>query len=158
MAPEDSAVAGAEPPNKSKPQPAIKRQNGSFVHVHEQRALQWLVRRLPQWVTSDMLTLFGVLGSIMTGLGWYWALDNRLWLLMGNLGLFIHWYGDSLDGEWLRLRGSESMYSLRNGRTPGPSLGHAPRVLTRPPAAPCTTHTPAAIVCRYRIRPGRAPP
>lgn len=103
MASKDTA-AGNAAAAQSNDKPAVKRQNGSFVHVYEQRLLQFLVRRLPRWVSSDMLTLFGVVGSIMTGLAWYWALDNRMWLLMGNLGLFIHWYGDSLDGLAARHR------------------------------------------------------
>lgn len=99
-----TAAGGQSEPDIKRQSSAIARQNNSFVHKYEQIALHWLVHRLPGWVTSDMLTLFGVLGAVMTGLAWYLAMEERLWLIMGNVGIVIHWYGDSLDGLAARTR------------------------------------------------------
>lgn len=41
----------------------------SFLNGMEKKALVWLAGRQPQWVTSDMLTVVGVLGAFLTGLG-----------------------------------------------------------------------------------------
>ena len=66
----------------------------------EQSALAFLVKHIPAWVTSDMLTFFGFCGSILTAASFvmaaYW---NRLYLLLGVLGFIINWFGDSLDGR-----------------------------------------------------------
>jgi len=66
----------------------------------EQSALAYLVKRIPAWVSSDMLTFFGFCGSLLTAASFvmaaYWS---RLYLLLGILGFIINWFGDSLDGR-----------------------------------------------------------
>lgn len=66
----------------------------------EQSAISYLVKRIPGWVTSNMLTGIGFLGNVITGvsfiLGEYL---NKYWLLLSLLGLFVNWFGDSLDGR-----------------------------------------------------------
>lgn len=66
----------------------------------EQSALAFLVKHIPGWVTSDMLTFFGFCGSLLTAASFvmaaYW---DRLYLLLGVLGFIINWFGDSLDGR-----------------------------------------------------------
>jgi len=70
----------------------------------EKRALLWLAPRTPGWVTSDHLTLLGLLA--MAGCGTLYALAGRLpWLLLlVNVGLAVNWLGDSLDGTLARYR------------------------------------------------------
>lgn len=64
----------------------------------------WLIERLcgvmPGWVTPDLLTAVGLAGSgvIYAGL-WLGREQSREWLLLSIAGLFIHWFGDSLDGR-----------------------------------------------------------
>lgn len=55
---------------------------------------------MPQWVTSDLLTAFGFLGSVIVALSFVLAayIDHRL-LLLSILGFAINWFGDSLDGR-----------------------------------------------------------
>ncbi|MDP4273536.1 MAG: CDP-alcohol phosphatidyltransferase [Bacteroidota bacterium] len=66
----------------------------------EQKALSFLVRKVPSWVSSDMLTFLGLTGSIITMSGFILAAYiNRFWLLIGILGFAINWLGDSLDGR-----------------------------------------------------------
>ncbi len=70
----------------------------------EKRVLIWLAERLPQWVTSDQLTLLGLLAMLMAGLS-YWAAqwDERA-LFLVVLALGLNWFGDSLDGTLARVR------------------------------------------------------
>jgi len=81
------------------------RENGSFVHVHEQKLLNWLVRRLPAWVTPDHLTAVGVLGMALAGLGVVlFNTHHEAWIHLSSFGLALNWYGDSLDGHCARYR------------------------------------------------------
>ena len=60
----------------------------------EKRVLIWLAERLPQWVTSDQLTLLGLFAMLMAGLS-YWAAqwdERALFLVVVALGL--NWFGD----------------------------------------------------------------
>ncbi|HYN03053.1 MAG TPA: hypothetical protein VE359_11445 [Vicinamibacteria bacterium] len=70
----------------------------------EKRALLWLAPRTPGWITSDHLTLLGLVA--MAACGALYALAGRLpWLLLlVNVGLALNWLGDSLDGTLARYR------------------------------------------------------
>jgi hypothetical protein len=66
----------------------------------EQNALAYLVTRIPSWISSDMLTFIGLLGSLTVLLSFILAhYFSRNLLLLGILGLIINWFGDSLDGR-----------------------------------------------------------
>lgn len=66
----------------------------------EQKSIAYLVQRVPKWLSSDMLTAIGFLGSIITFisflLGYY---IHPAFLLFGVFGYFVCWFGDSLDGR-----------------------------------------------------------
>ena len=70
----------------------------------EKRALLWLAPRTPGWITSDHLTLLGLVA--MAACAVLYALAGRLpWLLLlVNVGLAVNWLGDSLDGTLARYR------------------------------------------------------
>ena len=70
----------------------------SFLNAVEKKALIWLAHRQPRWVTSDMLTYLGMIGAAVCALGYALSNWNIYWLWLSSLGLFINWYGDSLDG------------------------------------------------------------
>ena len=66
----------------------------------EQKTLAFLVQRIPSWIQSDMLTLFGFFGSLTVLLGFILATYvHKNFLLLGVLGFAINWFGDSLDGR-----------------------------------------------------------
>ena len=80
------------------------REQTSVLATIEKRVLIWLAERLPEWVTSDQLTLLGFLAMAMAGLS-YWAAqwdERALFLVVAALGL--NWFGDSLDGTLARVR------------------------------------------------------
>ncbi|KQS36241.1 MULTISPECIES: CDP-alcohol phosphatidyltransferase family protein [Pedobacter] len=66
----------------------------------EQRFIHFLLKRTPQLVTSNILTGIGLLGSILVFISFLLAKhSNQYLLLIGIIGLFINWFGDSLDGR-----------------------------------------------------------
>ena len=76
----------------------------SFLNGIEKKALVWLANRQPRWVTSDMLTWIGTLGSALIALGYILTHININWLWLSTFGLIVNWYGDSLDGTLARVR------------------------------------------------------
>lgn len=76
----------------------------SILNGVEKKALVWLAERQPQWVNSDLLTYVGVLGAFLCGLGFTLSSMDISWLWLSSAGLFINWYGDSLDGTLARVR------------------------------------------------------
>ena len=80
------------------------REHRSVLMAAEKRFLIWTAKRLPAWVNSDHLTLLGLVGMLLAGLG-YWASrwDERA-LLVVVAALVINWFGDSLDGTLARVR------------------------------------------------------
>jgi hypothetical protein len=76
------------------------RERTNLLGKYEQQSIAFLVERIPAWVTSDMLTAFGLFGSIVTFLGFVFARTyNRYLLLVSIAGFVINWFGDSLDGR-----------------------------------------------------------
>jgi len=76
----------------------------SFINGVEKKALTWLAKRQPRWVTSDMLTAVGTLGALLVGVGFVMTCRSIDWLWLSVAGLAINWYGDSLDGTLARVR------------------------------------------------------
>lgn len=65
----------------------------------EHRLIRYLCERMPQWVTPNLLTAIGFLGSLIIWLGLWLGIEIREYLLFAIFGLFVHWFGDSLDGR-----------------------------------------------------------
>lgn len=66
----------------------------------EQRALAYLVKLVPSYISSNCLTLIGFIGSLTTFSGFILAASfQRNYLLISVLGFVINWLGDSLDGR-----------------------------------------------------------
>lgn len=76
------------------------RHRTNLLKTQEQKALAFLVRRVPSYITSDMLTYIGFIGSLITMSSFILAASvHRNYLLLGVLGFAINWFGDSLDGR-----------------------------------------------------------
>ena len=76
------------------------RNRTNIFKTSEQKFIAYLVQRMPKWLSSDMLTAIGFLGSILTFASFLLAFYiHPNFLLLGVLGYFICWFGDSLDGR-----------------------------------------------------------
>ena len=76
------------------------RERTNILRNPEQKTIAYLVEHIPSWLTSNMLTGIGFLGSIITFLSFVLAAYvHPYYLLLGVLGYAICWFGDSLDGR-----------------------------------------------------------
>lgn len=72
----------------------------NLLRDYEQKAIAFLVPRIPSRVSSDMLTGLGFAGNLLVFLSFLLAGHFHVaFLLLGVLGLMINWFGDSLDGR-----------------------------------------------------------
>lgn len=83
------------------------RKRTNLLRGPEQRAIAWLVQRVPAWMSSDMLSAIGFFGSLLVFVsfllaGWF----QRELLLLGVAGFLVSWVGDSLDGRLTYYRGT----------------------------------------------------
>lgn len=84
-----------------------RRVNESVLASTETQLLNAIAARLPDWVSSDSLTLLGVLGAAITGIASFATHLSTKLLYVAVLGEIINWVGDSLDGSLARFRGTE---------------------------------------------------
>jgi phosphatidylglycerophosphate synthase len=70
----------------------------------ERRVLRWIAARLPPAWMPDHLTAIGVLGAFTVATGYALSPRHPGWLWLASLGLFLNWFGDSLDGTLARVR------------------------------------------------------
>ena len=82
---------------------SVRIQN-SILNTLEKRALVYMAGKMPAWVTSDMMTFVGCIGSVMIGLGFILTKFGIGWLWLSIAGLVVNWFGDSLDGTIARVR------------------------------------------------------
>jgi hypothetical protein len=76
------------------------RHRTNILRKYEQKALVFLVQRIPSFISSDMLTGIGFIGSLITVFSFILATYlDRNFLLLGILGFFVNWFGDSMDGR-----------------------------------------------------------
>lgn len=79
----------------------------SILNPYEKKILVWLAQRMPAWVTSDMLTLVGFAGALIMATGYSLSNLDIHWLWLSCFGLFVNWFGDSLDGSLARVRNTQ---------------------------------------------------
>lgn len=90
-----------------------ERRNASLLAGPERRVLDCLVARVPPTMSPDHFTALGVFGAILAGTGFMLGHYGAGWLWLAIFGLFVHWFGDSLDGTLARYRAAErSRYGL----------------------------------------------
>lgn len=72
----------------------------NILHSVEQKLIAYLVQKIPAWMSSNMLTAIGFVGSVIVFLSFVLgAFISRYFLLLGILGFMVSWFGDSLDGR-----------------------------------------------------------
>lgn len=81
-----------------------RRVNDILLGPLERPAIQWLVERLPGWVTPDHLTFFGLAAAILIGVSYWLTNYDPRYLWLASLGFVLNWFGDSLDGNLARYR------------------------------------------------------
>jgi len=81
-----------------------RRINITIFQPWEKLILPGMAKHLPSWVKPDHLTALAMVGALLTGFGYWFCHWGRGFLWLANLGLFIHWWGDSLDGTLARTR------------------------------------------------------
>ena len=96
--------SGQKSPPAKKSIPQHIRVNDMFLGPLERPALAWLVKRLPAWVTPDILTGFGFFATILVAVSYVLAKFSPAFLWLASLGLILNWFGDSLDGSLARYR------------------------------------------------------
>lgn len=79
----------------------------SLLNAAEKKLLHKLAVRMPGWVTSDMLTYFGVVAAVFYAFFCWMANYNVHYLWAASFCLVLNWYGDSLDGTLARSRGTQ---------------------------------------------------
>jgi phosphatidylglycerophosphate synthase len=76
------------------------RERTNILRKGEQNLILFLLKRVPKWITPNIMTGIGMFGSLIVFLsfilGSFYA---RNYLLIGILGFIINWLGDSLDGR-----------------------------------------------------------
>jgi phosphatidylglycerophosphate synthase len=76
------------------------RKRTNFLRSAEQAALYFLVEKVPGFVTPNILTGIGFVGSCLVLLSFILSSYlNQYYLFIGIAGLLINWFGDSLDGR-----------------------------------------------------------
>ncbi len=78
--------------------------NTGITAYPEERIKEWVCPRIPKWINSDHLTALGVFAIILVAIGFILGFQDRIYLLLVVVGLFLHWFGDSFDGSLARYR------------------------------------------------------
>lgn len=76
----------------------------SVLNALEKKVLIYLAKRLPRWMTSDKLTIIGIIGAVLVAAGYLLSNIHIGWLWLSTAGFIVNWYGDSLDGTLARVR------------------------------------------------------
>jgi phosphatidylglycerophosphate synthase len=63
---------------------------------------------VPQWVSPNIISTLGLVAAIACFLFLYLSRYSHWYVLAAAMGVFCHWFADTLDGEVARARGSAS--------------------------------------------------
>jgi phosphatidylglycerophosphate synthase len=76
------------------------RRRTNILKKAEQATIVFLLPKVPKFISPDVLTLIGTVGSGLVFLAFVLGTYLAKWyLLLGIIGLVINWLGDSLDGR-----------------------------------------------------------
>lgn len=85
--------------SNTKPDITQGRKRTNILKNIEQKTIEALCKIMRSWMTSDMLTAIGFIGSILISVGLYFAKENKIYLIISIIAFAIQWFGDSLDGR-----------------------------------------------------------
>src|SRR4051812_5957253 len=88
-------------------QASFVRVQQSWLAANERVLLLYIAGRLPAWIKPDHLTVAGLAGSFICGIGFAASAWSPGWLWFAMAGLVLNRAGDSLDGNLARTRGAE---------------------------------------------------
>ena len=88
-------------------QKKAKRIINTWTGPWEKRNLPKMAAALPNWVSSDHLTILGIVAALVISLGYVLTRYSNWWLMLANFGFVLHWWADSLDGTLARVRHKE---------------------------------------------------
>ncbi|HMG86435.1 MAG TPA: CDP-alcohol phosphatidyltransferase family protein [Terracidiphilus sp.] len=86
---------------------SARRINRSLTAGIEKRALTSMAERAPRWMTSDGLTLLGLLAQIGAGVFYALSRHNHAALAGVIVCIVLNWFGDSMDGTLARVRNQQ---------------------------------------------------
>ena len=76
------------------------RERTNILRKSEQQTIAFLVKLVPSWISSNMLTGIGFFGNVLTFVSFLLATYiHPYYLLLGTVGYALNWFGDSLDGR-----------------------------------------------------------
>ena len=78
--------------------------NHSITYAVEKRALLWFAAHMPDWVTSDHMSLLGFIAAVLIGISYPLANRAPVFLWVAVAGFILNWFGDSMDGTLARYR------------------------------------------------------
>ena len=80
---------------------SIDRSRSNLLRSLEQPTLLFLCRIIPKFLTPDLLTAIGMVGTLIIFGAFYFAAitHDKIYLLWAVLGFAVNWFGDSLDGR-----------------------------------------------------------
>jgi hypothetical protein len=82
------------------------RKRTNILRAGEQQFIHFLLRQIPGFVTPNIMTAIGMFGSLIVCAGFLLGANfGGSFILIGIIGLFINWFGDSLDGRLAYYRG-----------------------------------------------------
>jgi len=79
----------------------------SIFNAIEKKILVSMAKKMPAWVTPDLLTFIGFIGAAVIATGFALTNVNINWIWLGIFGFFLNWFGDSMDGSLARVRNTQ---------------------------------------------------
>ena len=79
----------------------------SVLNALEKKILVRMAKMQPRWMSSDILTFIGIVGSVIVAAGYALSNYDISWLWLASFGFVVNWYGDSLDGTLARVRNTQ---------------------------------------------------
>ena len=92
------------PLSKSPIEKSPERINNILLGPLERPALAWMAKKMPLWVTPDLLTFIGLLATVIIFISYILTNKNPAFLWLASFGFILNWFGDSLDGTVERYR------------------------------------------------------